>query len=65
MAAIDVEPARIFGVNARMIPTLDPASVKVSQVDNGHTGFFWTKSEQPPRPSNHPKMPAPGPDDWR
>jgi hypothetical protein len=65
MAAIDVDPPRIFGVNARMIPTLDPASVRVSQIDNGHTGFFWTKSEKPPRPSGHPKMPPPGPDDWR
>jgi len=58
-------PQHIYGVNARMIPTLDPAAVKVRQVDNSHTGFFWSKATEPPVPSRHPKMAPPGPDDWR
>jgi hypothetical protein len=55
----------IFGLNARLIPTLDPARVRVVQMDNSHSGFFWTKSAAPPRPSHHPKMEKPGPEDWR
>jgi len=54
-----------FGVNARMIPTLDPAATKLVQIDNGDTGVFWTKSDAPPRASQHPPMPKPGPEDWR
>jgi hypothetical protein len=65
LAALDTTPARIYGVNARMIPTLDPARVAVRQVDNGHTGRFWTRSAEPPRPSRHPVMPPPTPEDWR
>jgi hypothetical protein len=65
MAALDSDPPRIYGINARMIPTLDPASVRLRQRDNGHTGFFWTRSAEPPEPSHHPKMALPGPDDWR
>jgi hypothetical protein len=60
-----VEPAVIFGVNARMMVGLDPAQVSLRQVDNGHTGAFWTKSDEPVIPSRHPPMPPPGPDDWR
>lgn len=51
-----------FAVNARMMVGLDPKTVEIRQVDNGHTGFFWTTSDQPPRESNHPPMP---PDEWR
>ena len=58
-------PPRIHGVNTRMIATLDPASVRLIQIDNGHTGYFWTRSAQPPLPSKHPKLERPGPDDWR
>jgi hypothetical protein len=65
MTAIDADPPRIYGINVRMIPTLDPASVKVRQIDNGHTGFFWTKSDKPFRPGHHPQMPPRGADDWR
>lgn len=54
-----------FGVNARMIPTLDPATTMIVQKDNSHSGVFWTKSDAPPRSSHHPPMPKPGPDDWR
>jgi hypothetical protein len=62
---LDTDPARIYGVNARMIPTLDPASVRLRQKDNGHTGIFWTRSAAAPEPSRHPKMTPPGPEDWR
>jgi len=64
-AALDTSPPRIYGLNARMIPTLDPASVRLLQIDNGHSGFFWTRSANPPLPSRHPKLERPGPDDWR
>jgi hypothetical protein len=63
--AIKVDPPVIVGVNARMMVGLDPARVKLRQIDNGNTGFFWTKSDEPPIPSRHPPMPPPGPDDWR
>lgn len=59
------DPKIIFGVNARLILGLDPAKTVLRQVDNGHTGFFWTKSDAAPIPSRHPPMPPPGPDDWR
>ena len=65
LMALDTDPPRIYGLNARMIPTLDPRSVRLRQVDNGHTGFFWTRSVAPPEPSRHPKMEPPGPEDWR
>ena len=60
-----VAPTHIFAVNARMIPTLDPKDVRVRQKDNGHTGWFWTRSEEPWEPSLHPEMDPPGPEDWR
>lgn len=63
--AIKANPPIIVGVNARMMVGLDPARVKLRQIDNGHTGFFWTKSDEPVIPSRHPPMPPPGPDDWR
>ena len=65
MTALETDPPTIYGINARLIPTLDPASVRLRQKDNGHTGFFWTKSAAPPEPSRHPKIAPPGPDDWR
>jgi hypothetical protein len=65
MEALEARPPRIYGVNARMIPTFDPARVTLRQVDNGHTGFFWTRSSVAPLPSKHPKMDPPGPEDWR
>ena len=39
--AVEEKPY-IYGINARMIPTLDPASVRVRQKDNSHAGVFWT-----------------------
>jgi hypothetical protein len=65
LEAVDVQPPVVFGVNARLIPTLDPSRTRVVQIDNGHTGFFWTRAETPSLPSRHPPMPKPGPDDWR
>jgi hypothetical protein len=65
MTALDADPPRVYGVNVRMIPTLDPRSVRLRQKDNGHTGFFWSRSDAPPEASGHPPMAWPGPDDWR
>ena len=66
MATTDVDPPVIFGVNMRMVTGgLDPKRVRLRQIDNGHTGFFWTKSDEPPIVSRHPRMLPPGPDDWR
>jgi hypothetical protein len=59
------EPKIIFGVNSRIMLGLDPAEVVLRQVDNGHTGVFWTRPDAPPIASRHPVMPPPGPDDWR
>jgi hypothetical protein len=65
LEAVEVAPKVVLGVNARMIPTLDPARVRVRQVDNSHTGVFWTRSDEAVIASRHPKMLRPGPDDWR
>jgi len=65
MEAILEKPPFIYGINARMIPTLDPASVRLRQKDNSHSGWFWTRSDAPPEPSHHPPMPPPGDGDWR
>ena len=65
LQALDVPNQPIFGLNARLIPTLDPSSVRLRQLNNSHTGWFWTKSNDPPVPSRHPHMPMPSPDDWR
>ena len=55
----------IYGVNMRMVPTLDPSTVEIRQKNNGHTGFFWTRSDGPILDSQHPELAPPGPDDWR
>ena len=65
LQAADAAMPVIFGLNARLIPTLDPTQVRVVQIDNSHSGFFWTKSDAPPHPSHHPKMEKPAPEDWR
>lgn len=65
MAVLGADPPHIYGINARMIPTLNPAAVRLRQKDNGHSGYFWTRSAEPPESSQHPPMPLPGPDDWR
>lgn len=65
MEVIDIEPHVIYGVNARLMLGLDPAQVQLRQIDNGHTGFFWTRSSEPPLAGRQPPMPPSGPDDWR
>ena len=65
MEAAKADPPQIYGVNTRMMVGLDPASVTLRQVDNGHSGFFWTHTKETPIVSRHPPMPPPGPDDWR
>ena len=65
MEAVEEKPPFIYGINARMIPTLNPSSMRVRQKDNGHTGWFWTRSDAPPEPSPHPKMDPPNENDWR
>ena len=65
MVALTEQPPVILGVNARMMLGLDPSRVEVRQIDNGHTGFFWSRSSQPAEPGRHPPMPVAGPDDWR
>lgn len=62
---VATESGEIYGVNTRMMVGLDPASVTVRQIDNGHTGYFWTHTSETPLVSRHPPMPPPGPDDWR
>lgn len=51
----------ILGINARLIIGLDPAT-PVQQIDNAHTGVFWTRSSRAPVPGRHPKMADP--EDW-
>ena len=63
--AFDTDPPRIRAVNARMMPTLDPASVRLHHTDDSHTGFFWTRAADHIEPSGDPRMAPPGPDDWR
>jgi hypothetical protein len=66
MEAIKRDPPFVLGVNMRMVTGgLDPKRVRLRQVDNGHTGFFWTKADEPVIASRHPPLPTPGPDDWR
>jgi hypothetical protein len=60
--AVDTDPPTLFCVNTRMLVGLDPGATKVRQVDNGHSGVFWTRSDEAPEPSRHPPMP---PDEWR
>ena len=60
-----LDPPQIYGLNARMIVGLDPSQVRLRQIDNGHSGFFWTKPDEPVIAGRHPPMPPPGPDDWR
>ena len=62
--AIKENPPFVLAVNARMMVTLDPATVRLVQIDNGHTGWFWTRPGERWE-SKHPPLPKPGPDDWR
>jgi hypothetical protein len=55
----------ILGINARMMAGLDPSTVTVRRLDNSHSGFFWTRPDEPVTPGRHPPMPPPGFEDWR
>lgn len=44
--------AKMIGVNARLIPGLDPAKVRLVQKNNGNDNVFWTQSDSPPLPSH-------------
>ena len=59
------DSGQIFGVNARMMAGLDPSTVVVRRIDNSHSGFFWTRGDEPVIPSRHPVMPPPTFEDWR
>jgi hypothetical protein len=59
------DPIAIFGMNTRMMAGLDPSKVRIRRMDNSHSGFFWTRPDEPVRPSHHPAMPPPTFDDWR
>jgi hypothetical protein len=63
--AVKADPPFISCVNARMIAGLDPATVIVRRKDNSHSGFFWTRPDEPVSPSRHPVMPPPTFEDWR
>jgi hypothetical protein len=65
IVAAKADPPVIYAVNCRMIAALDPATVTVRQIDNSHSGYFWTAADEPPLASRHPPMPKPGPEDWR
>ena len=65
MMAVKREPPVIYGVNARLMAGLDPATVRIRQKNNSHSGFFWTRPDAPVEPSRHPVMPPPSPLDWR
>jgi hypothetical protein len=64
-ASLPPHPEHIGGVNARMMAGLDPAKVTVRRIDNSHSGFFWTRPDEPVIESRHPPMPPPTFDDWR
>jgi hypothetical protein len=59
--ALNAPNQPVYALNARLLLGLDPAT-PVRQVDNAHTGVFWTKSDQAPMPARHEKMPDP--DKW-
>jgi|HubBroStandDraft_1064217.scaffolds.fasta_scaffold03294_2 hypothetical protein len=63
--AATADPPIIFAVNCRMMAGLDPAKVRIRRVDNSHSGFFWTRADEPVIASRHPAMPPPTFEDWR
>jgi hypothetical protein len=63
MEAMKADPPQIYGLNMRLLTGgLDPKSVVLRQVDNSHTGFFFTATDAPPLVSRHPEEP---PHEWR
>ena len=65
MLAAKQDPPVIYGVNARLMAGLDPATVRIRRKNNSHSGFFWTRPDGPIEESRHPVMPPPSPLDWR
>jgi hypothetical protein len=65
MLAAKRDPPVIYGVNARLMAGLDPATVRIRRKNNSHSGFFWTRPDAPIEESRHPVMPPPSPLDWR
>jgi hypothetical protein len=58
------EPGFIRGVNARMMPALDPAQVVVERSNNGGgPHLFWTRPDLPVESAVPPD--PPGAADWR
>ncbi len=63
MEAAKDDPPQIYGLNMRLLTGgLDPRSVRLLQIDNGHTGFFFTATDQTPLVSRHP---VEAPHEWR
>lgn len=59
------EPAFIRGVNARLMPALDPERVVIQRSNNGGgPRRFWTRPDEPVRGVDAPPDP-PGEADWR
>ena len=57
------EPPWIYGLNMRLLTGgLDRKSVVLRQIDNGHTGSFFTATDEPELVSRHPVEP---PHEWR
>lgn len=55
----------IRGVNARMFVDFDPANVTVNRSDNAHTGYFWTRPDEPVWEGPQPPSPSLDADNWR
>jgi hypothetical protein len=58
-------PPAVIGVNCRNMAGLDPANVRIRRIDNSHSGFFWTRPDDPVIAGRHPPMPPPTFEDWR
>jgi hypothetical protein len=55
---------RVRGVNARLLVGFDPKSVRIRRTDNAHTGFFWSREDDPIVDGPQPPTPRQL-DDWR
>lgn len=62
---VEEVPPTIYGVNARLMAGLDPAKVRIRRKNNSHSGYFWTRPDEPIEASRHPAMAPPSPMDWR
>ena len=49
-----------------MMAGLDPAKVRIRRIDNSHSGFFWTRPDEPVDPEPPSADAAAEPSmDWR